>query len=119
MSVFIDMHQYRRIGEAERDAARAKNKSERVDGKMTQLERRVDRLALASQALWELLRDSTALTEGDVFEKMEEIDLRDGKRDGKIGQEVSQCPNCQRNVSSKRDACVYCGVTIRGKHIVG
>ncbi|MEM7254784.1 MAG: hypothetical protein AAF493_25510, partial [Pseudomonadota bacterium] len=88
MSVFIDMHQYRRIAEAERDASTAKNKSERVDSKMDQLERRVDRLTLAAQALWELLRDTTSLTDGDVFEKMEEIDLRDGRRDGKIGARV-------------------------------
>ncbi|MCH9672641.1 MAG: hypothetical protein K0U93_14475 [Gammaproteobacteria bacterium] len=118
MSVFIDLHQNKRISEAAREASRASNKSERVDGRMGQIEQRVDRLALAAQALWELLRDSTSLTEADVFMKMEEVDLRDGKLDGKIGKEVSQCPGCQRNVSSKRTSCVYCGVRIQGKHIV-
>ena len=77
-----------------------------------ELERRNDRMSLASQALWELLRERTDLTEEDLQAKILEVDLRDGVEDGKMSKRVSECPQCQRPTNSKRSHCVYCGAVL-------
>ena len=42
----------------------------------------MDRLALASQSLWEIVREQTGLTAEDLQKKILEVDLRDGNADG-------------------------------------
>ena len=73
------------------------------------LETKLDNLALACQALWEILRDSTDLTEHELTTKMESIDLRDGKRDGRITPTAQTCKSCGRKSGRNRKQCVYCG----------
>ncbi len=109
MSIFVDIHQYHRIGQVSGEASSARNKAERAEEKMATLERRVDRLALACQALWELIREKTDLSDSDVSAKMQEIDLRDGYSDGKIGGRAMQCPACGKTINSSRPVCIYCG----------
>lgn len=119
MDLFVDLHQYGRIAQAQNDADRARGKAEQFALRLDELERRSDRMALACQALWELLRERTDLREEDVFAKMTEIDLRDGREDGRIGAKVMTCSRCQRPVNSARPVCVYCGQRQATAHIVG
>lgn len=76
---------------------------------------RLDALALSNAAMWELLRDRFGLTDADLISKMEEIDLRDGVRDGKIGsapRAARICPKCQRKTVAPRPDCLYCGADL-------
>jgi hypothetical protein len=75
----------------------------------SQLQSQIDGLLLATQAMWELLRDKTGLSEEDLRQRMEEIDLRDGVRDGRIGPAKVNCPACNRINNDRRTHCVYCG----------
>jgi hypothetical protein len=74
-----------------------------------QLEQRVERLTLLNAALWELLRDKGKLTEADLVNKVQEIDLRDGRADGKMRSAPKVCGACGRTVSSRHQRCLYCG----------
>jgi len=74
-------------------------------------------LALVCQALWEILRDKTSLTEDQLEEKIMEIDLRDGKKDGKMGRAVGNCPKCQKPLSQRHAKCLYCGEDIDKEHM--
>ncbi|MDF1813738.1 MAG: hypothetical protein P1V20_16170 [Verrucomicrobiales bacterium] len=76
----------------------------------------VDRLALACQAMWEIVRDQTNITEQDLAEKISEIDLRDGVADGKMGVQIVKCPQCGRNSNSRRNSCIWCGEAIERAH---
>ncbi len=76
------------------------------------ISRRVDQLTLATMAMWELIRDQTALTEKDLLSKMEEIDLRDGKDDGKLVLGIKKCQACNRSVNPRHKKCIYCGVKL-------
>lgn len=118
MDLFIDGHQYRKITLAQQDATQAKRKAELVEQQVDRVEQRVDRLALACQALWELLREKTGLTQQEVFAKMTEIDLRDGHKDGRMNGEVMRCVSCNRTIHSQNRICIYCGTPVPRTNIV-
>ena len=117
MEIFWEMRQQKDIVGARQDASSAKNKADRMEFELSALSRKVERLSLASQALWELLRDHTDFQEEHILAKMQEIDLRDGKADGRIGQTAVVCPQCGRQGSSVRTGCLYCGTEIPRHHV--
>lgn len=117
--LFLEADQYRRIAGATSDAMAARQGVESQALRISDLERRVDRLGLVCQALWELLSEKTGLTEEEVYARMQEVDLRDGKADGKISRQVTACPHCQRPVSSRRNVCLYCGAEFSPSQLIG
>lgn len=96
---------------------RAASEMEAVVKEMHDLQQRLEKLSLCCQALWELLKDNTSLTEEDLAIKMTELDLQDGKLDGRLGKQILVCPNCERRGNSKRNTCLYCGFALP-KHFV-
>ena len=108
-----ETYQQTRIAEAERTAEGAEAKADRYARTVEDLQRHVERLSLACQAMWELLRECSNLTEEDLEKKILEVDGRDGRVDGKMGNQVLDCPACGRKTSSKRNACVMCGAPIK------
>jgi hypothetical protein len=111
-----ELHQQTKIAGAERVADRAMSKADRYAADIANVERKIERLTLACQAMWELLRDRANLTENDIELKMLEIDGRDGKVDGKIAMSQLTCPECGRPSNSRRTACVICGATLPKEH---
>ena len=107
--MFWDLYQQSQIARNASAANRAAGKVERVGQRIEAVEAKLDGLALACQAMWELLRENTNLTEDDISAKMEEIDLRDGRKDGKISSSTDQCSNCGRKTARQRATCLYCG----------
>lgn len=95
------------ISDAKRQARRAASTTEILQGQ-------VDRLALAVEALWTLLRDSTGITDEQLRARIKEIDLSDGKLDGKVTRAPSKCPDCGRTVAKRHLRCIYCGKELEG-----
>lgn len=98
--------------EAKNTANRAEQKSTQVANEIQVLRQRVDSLALKSQALWELLQDTTGLTDEQLQERVLDVDARDGKIDGKITPRPVPCKECGRPTSPRRSGCLYCGEPI-------
>lgn len=86
-------------------------------GKVKDLEERLTRLQLAFNALWELIRDQTRMTAGELEAKMDEIDRRDGREDKAITEGPVRCPICQRVSSSRHWKCLYCGQEFERMHL--
>ncbi len=76
------------------------------------LEHKLNSLALASQAMWELLQERTDVSQEELEERMHEIDLRDGVADGKITHTAVACPHCGRKTTRRRSHCMYCNSAI-------
>jgi len=111
-----ELLQQQQIYEAKGDARKAVSKIDNLETKVGIAEDRIERLSLACQAMWELLRDHTGVTEEQLYDKVLEIDVRDGALDGKIETEVINCPHCARKTSTHRMRCIYCGKGIRSNH---
>ena len=93
-------------GSADRAGRRAQNKA-------SELEARCDRLALLCEAMWTLLRDNLKLTDEQLIDRINQIDLTDGKLDGKASKDgVLKCHQCHRAVSKKFSKCMYCGALL-------
>ena len=91
---------------------RAEIKVDRLAPDIKALQRQVDRLSLACQAMWELVRERTGRSEAQLEQKILEIDLRDGKADGKLSAPVLDCPSCGAKTNSHRSTCVMCGAAV-------
>jgi len=117
MYLFYAMHQNRRISEAQSEASSAKNKAQSITEYVKSVEERFEHLALKCQALWELIRDNTKLTDEDIEKKIGEVDLRDGVSDGKMTKVPQPCQSCGRTVSLRHSNCLYCGEVLPARDI--
>src|SRR5262245_30767943 len=88
-----------------RDAAASAGDATR---QVLHLQETVDRLVLATQAMWALLGEQSGLGEADLLAKIREIDLLDGTLDGKIRRNAKTCPSCGRHNGPRRARCIYC-----------
>lgn len=114
-----DSYHTRRNQSAQSSNEKAKRKADRFSEDIADLRQHTERLSLACQAMWELLRDFSDLTEEHIENKILEIDARDGKADGRMSPQLLDCWECGRPTNSSRRACVMCGAPIDRPHQFG
>ncbi|MHC4159628.1 MAG: hypothetical protein ACYSSO_11195 [Planctomycetota bacterium] len=117
MDIFWDIRQEGRIADAQYQAYRADSKSQQMQYYIKALEEKIDEMALKCQALWEIVREATSLSDADIYQKIQEVDLRDGVADGKITPTAEKCKNCGRAVSKRHSRCLYCGRDIEPQEV--
>ncbi len=114
-----DLIQQAQIGRARDDSRDAKSAAADAQGeirflkdRLLCLEQSVERLSLATMAIAEILRDRFHITEVEIEARIEEIDLRDGKLDGRLRQPANECVHCRRTNAARRSNCLYCGESL-------
>ena len=95
--------------DAARSAAEAKGKARSVGTDLHELEQRLDRALMACEAMWTLMRDKLGMTDVELIDRINDIDLSDGQLDGKVRKTPVSCPKCHRTISRKMPQCLYCG----------
>jgi hypothetical protein len=104
-----DVLQHMQIAKAKESAELANSRVDGISARKDTTKQELEELTLACQAMWELLRDRLGVTGEELKAKMLEIDARDGVVDGKIGAEITGCPNCGQKVTTNKPNCIYCG----------
>jgi hypothetical protein len=112
-----DLYQQQGIQSAQNAAHRAGNKADEAAADLARLTRQVEHLTLTCQAMWELLRLNTGLTDENLLAHMLTVDLRDGEADGKIATQTLDCAKCGNKTHSRRKLCVICGEPVVREHI--
>ncbi len=84
-----------------------------AESRVLSVDERVDRLSLIVEAMWELLEES-GYAEEALQAKVEEIDARDGRTDGKVSRPPMRCAKCGSSSPSGRATCQMCGETLPG-----
>jgi hypothetical protein len=78
-----------------------------------QLTRRIEGLELACAGLWELLKQRHGYTDADIVACIREVDLRDGVEDGRVRVTDAACPQCGRQLLSRKSPnCSWCGAEL-------
>jgi hypothetical protein len=114
MSFLWNFFQSGQIAKSQASADQASIKSRGNSGDIARLEERIDTLSLATNAMWELLSKNHGYTEKDLLSKMEEIDLRDGVKDGKLTSVSNdKCPDCGHIIRKRRSNCYWCGASLK------
>ena len=117
--MYWELYQQSVIRQAQSAADRASSRSDQVEIQLRQLESKVNSLALACQSLWEIVQEHTDINRDQLIAKMEEIDLRDGVKDGRITPKAKPCSKCGRQTSKRRPKCIYCGTEIEVSGVFG
>jgi hypothetical protein len=117
MSFIIDGYRLGQVQEAKTDAIEAKVRADQAVDRLRELETMVNHMALACQAMWELLRERVGITEAELLAKMKEVDLRDGAADGRMRPVIVNCPKCGKPTNTKHSQCMYCGAAIPKPHV--
>ena len=101
---------YMLSNEAKRQVRKAKTETGDLRNRVKILENNVAKALLINEALWELIREKLRLTDDELNEKLYAVDMRDGTLDGKNQRSHAiKCPQCNRTVSHRHAACLYCG----------
>jgi len=91
-------------------AQSARTDARRADRRAEALELDVERLLMISEALWTMLKEKHGYTDEALEKRIMEIDLRDGKLDGRVADSPpGKCPKCGRPLMKRRPRCLYCG----------
>jgi len=73
-----------------------------------------DQSLMLCEAIWTLASEKLGLTDDDLVARINEIDMRDGKLDGRVHTAPDACAKCGRTSAKRFDRCMYCGEP-RGK----
>ena len=112
MSMFWGMSAARSAAASQTAATRASSDARQAQTEVQELEARLDRVMLASEAMWTLLREKMGVTDEELLNRINDIDLSDGKLDGKVRKTAVSCPKCSRTISRRFPQCMYCGQPI-------
>ena len=107
-----DLYQQYRIAQLDEQLDRIEG-APRTDGlardAVVRLEEKLDRLALITRAMFELMQEAGGLSDERLTQKVLEIDLRDGQQDNRMSPRPKRCPKCDAMISPKVARCVFCG----------
>ena len=92
----FDIYQHGLIYDASSSAREAKQDARDAHSQITQLQASVAKLALINKAMWEMLKQALGKEDAELFELVKEIDLKDGRLDGRISREIKKCHQCGR-----------------------
>ena len=109
MHMLWNLTQDRKIVEARLAASNTASTVSDVAKYVVHLEERLDKLGLICRAMWSFLQEATQLSEEALMDRVKEVDLTDGKLDGKVTKPAVQCPNCGKVMSPRHHRCIWCG----------
>ena len=107
-----DLYQSYRISELDgkiSDVQTARTQDAVARDAAFRLEDKVDKLALICHAMFELIQESTGISEDQLRKKIVEVDLRDGQADGRVTPRAKKCPKCEAMMSPQFGRCLFCG----------
>ena len=71
----------------------------------------IEKLYMVVEALWCIVKETSGLGDEDLIGLVKQIDLQDGKLDGRNSSNASirKCPACGKTILKGQSKCTYCG----------
>ena len=111
LDLFWNLSQERRLKAMGRENSSTDRMAGRTAEELDRLRGDVDRLTLACAAMWTLVKEH-GHSEEDLAARMQALDMRDGRLDGKLAPDVVTCPGCGRKSRPARKNCMYCSAEL-------
>jgi len=92
-------------------AREAASEAQRASTKVDQIQFDIERLLMITEALWTILKEQHGYDDAELQLRVAQIDMRDGKLDGKVARTPAvKCTNCGKPLLKRRPRCIYCGI---------
>ena len=110
-SLAVGLSAHRRINSIKSDIRDQKLHLDENELSAVALRQDIEKLYMLIEALWAIVKESTGLKDEDLVKLVHEIDLQDGKLDGRnsANAEVRKCSQCGRTLLQGQSKCSYCG----------
>lgn len=114
MSLAVGIAAHRRINAIRGDMRNQKLSLNESELSAVSMWQDIEKLYLIVEALWAIIKQTTNLSDDDFNELIRQIDLQDGKLDGRNSSNVQirKCSNCGRTILRGQAKCSYCGEEI-------
>lgn len=101
-------------------ATDAASSARRAENALSRLEDALDRQALVIRTLLSFCEAKGLFNEAEFRELMNEVDLSDGRLDGKFKPQATprSCPNCGKTNGKRAVTCMYCGEQLEGRELI-
>jgi hypothetical protein len=108
--LFWEIPAYAAAASAERRATSSEHQALRAQQEVRRLENRLEKLTMVAAGMWALLkRRNPDLCDDDLATVVQDIDLTDGRLDGRVRHDARPCPACARPMATRHEECIYCG----------
>jgi hypothetical protein len=114
------VHNYYDHSAARNAAIDAGSAANRAENALAHLQDALDRQALVIRTLLTACEKAGLYTEQQFRELLDEVDLSDGRLDGKFKPQPAprECPSCSKVNSKRAVSCMYCGAILERREIV-
>ena len=107
-------HQMARTNRAQSAGERATRVASDVRTQNEAITCDIEKLLMITEALWTILKEERGYSDDKLIKRIQEIDLRDGKLDGKVAKQRNPlCPKCKHALMGKHAVCLYCGTVVK------
>lgn len=89
-------------------ADETQRQARRTDMEIENLETRLESLITLNEAMWQLLCETTGLTDAHLVHRFGVLDRSDGREDGKKKVRANKC-HCGAMVNARLTNCQFCG----------
>jgi ribosomal protein S27AE len=91
-------------------ASHASRKASLAQAEVDLMRNDIERLLMITEALWGILKEKHGYSDEELFRRVTEIDMQDGRLDGRVAPSPPRkCPKCGRVMAKHRPACLFCG----------
>ena len=87
---------------------------------LANVQEQLERQALVIRSLLEVCARKGLFTDPEFRQVLDEVDLSDGRRDGKLKPQGGPrvCPNCGKTNSRRAVGCMYCGEPLQDRELL-
>ena len=111
VSLAVGIAAHRRINSITSDMRSQKINLDECDLSTVSMRQDIEKLYMLVEALWLIVKATSGMNDEDLAELVKQIDLQDGKLDGRNSSNaaIRKCANCGRILLRGQSKCAYCG----------
>ena len=115
VSLAVGIAAHRRINTLKSDMRAQKLSVNESELSAVSMRQDIEKLYMLVEALWCIVKETSGLVEADLIRLVKQIDIEDGKLDGRnsVNVGILKCSNCGRTILKGQSKCTYCGEGVK------